>query len=256
MAQRRVVAQDERAHGGVRYPRMGAPERIDADVAVVGAGVAGLYAALTAAEAGARVAVISATPLAQTASYWAQGGLAAALAMDDSPQLHLEDTEARGARARAPLRRRGADERGAGDDPRAAAQGRRRSTPTATATWRSASRAATRAGGSCTPADRRRAGASRAQLSAVLVAQPGRAGPGDDARGGPLARGRARRRASCARTARPSGRAGRSSPPAAPPRCGGGRPILRARSASACCSPSAPGRRSPTSSSSSSTRPP
>ena len=75
---------------------MSAPERIDADVAVVGAGVAGLYAALTASEAGARVAVISATPLAQTASYWAQGGLAAALAVDDSPQLHLEDTERAG----------------------------------------------------------------------------------------------------------------------------------------------------------------
>lgn len=75
---------------------MSARERIDADVAVVGAGVAGLYAALTASEAGARVAVISATPLAQTASYWAQGGLAAALAVDDSPQLHLEDTERAG----------------------------------------------------------------------------------------------------------------------------------------------------------------
>ncbi len=71
---------------------MGA-ERIDVDVAVIGAGAAGLYAALTAADAGARVAVISATPLAQTASYWAQGGLAAALAVDDSPQLHLQDTE-------------------------------------------------------------------------------------------------------------------------------------------------------------------
>ena len=65
---------------------------LDADVAVVGAGVAGLYAALTAAAAGARVVVVSATELAQTASYWAQGGLAAALAVDDSPELHLEDT--------------------------------------------------------------------------------------------------------------------------------------------------------------------
>jgi L-aspartate oxidase len=66
------------------------------DVVVVGAGAAGLYAAVTAAERGARVAVVSATPLAQTASYWAQGGLAAALAVDDSPELHLEDTERAG----------------------------------------------------------------------------------------------------------------------------------------------------------------
>jgi L-aspartate oxidase len=69
---------------------------VDAEVAVVGAGAAGLYAALTAARAGARVALVSATPLAQTASYWAQGGLAAALAPDDSPDLHREDTEAAG----------------------------------------------------------------------------------------------------------------------------------------------------------------
>jgi len=63
-----------------------------ADVVVVGAGAAGLYAALTAARAGADVLLISATPLAETASYWAQGGLAAALAIDDSPELHLQDT--------------------------------------------------------------------------------------------------------------------------------------------------------------------
>jgi L-aspartate oxidase len=67
-----------------------------ADVAVVGAGAAGLYAALTAAEAGASVALVSATPLAQTASYWAQGGIAAALAVEDSPERHLADTVAAG----------------------------------------------------------------------------------------------------------------------------------------------------------------
>ena len=39
---------------------------------------------------------MSATPLARTASYWAQGGLAAALAQDDSPDLHREDTERAG----------------------------------------------------------------------------------------------------------------------------------------------------------------
>jgi L-aspartate oxidase len=65
---------------------------IDVDLAVVGAGGAGLYAALTAADAGARVALVSATPLAESSSYWAQGGLAASLAVDDSPERHLEDT--------------------------------------------------------------------------------------------------------------------------------------------------------------------
>jgi len=68
----------------------------DADVAVVGAGAAGLYAALCAARLGASVVLVSATPLAQTASYWAQGGLAAALSEEDSPELHLRDTERAG----------------------------------------------------------------------------------------------------------------------------------------------------------------
>jgi L-aspartate oxidase len=66
------------------------------DVAVVGAGAAGLYAALCAARDGADVLLVSATPLAETASYWAQGGLAAALAFDDSPEQHLADTVAAG----------------------------------------------------------------------------------------------------------------------------------------------------------------
>lgn len=69
---------------------------LEADLAVVGAGGAGLFSALTAARTGASVVLVSATPLAQTASYWAQGGLAAALAADDSPDLHRADTEAAG----------------------------------------------------------------------------------------------------------------------------------------------------------------
>jgi L-aspartate oxidase len=68
----------------------------EADIAVVGAGAAGLYAALCAAREHASVVLISATPLAQTASYWAQGGLAAALGPDDSFELHLRDTERAG----------------------------------------------------------------------------------------------------------------------------------------------------------------
>lgn len=71
-------------------------EPLRVDVAVVGAGGAGLYTALVAAEQGARVALVSRSPLAQSASYWAQGGIAAALAADDSPALHLEDTVAAG----------------------------------------------------------------------------------------------------------------------------------------------------------------
>jgi L-aspartate oxidase len=78
----------------------------EADVVVVGAGAAGLYAALCAAREGAAVVLISATPLAQTASYWAQGGLAAALAADDSFELHLADTERAG---RALVRRSAAE---------------------------------------------------------------------------------------------------------------------------------------------------
>jgi len=69
---------------------------LEADVVVVGAGAAGLYAALCAAREHASVVLVSATPLAQTASYWAQGGLAAALAADDSFELHLSDTELAG----------------------------------------------------------------------------------------------------------------------------------------------------------------
>jgi L-aspartate oxidase len=70
-----------------------APEvSCEADVAVVGAGAAGLYAALCAARERATAVLVSPTPLAETASYWAQGGLAAALGDDDSPELHLRDT--------------------------------------------------------------------------------------------------------------------------------------------------------------------
>ncbi|HEY2005528.1 MAG TPA: FAD-dependent oxidoreductase, partial [Solirubrobacteraceae bacterium] len=64
----------------------------ETQVAVVGAGAAGLYTALRVARQGARVVLISATPLAESSSWWAQGGLAAALAPGDSPARHLADT--------------------------------------------------------------------------------------------------------------------------------------------------------------------
>src|SRR5450755_265842 len=67
-------------------------EDAETQVAVVGAGAGGMYTALCAARDGARVALVSATPLAESSSYWAQGGLAAALTQDDSPELHMADT--------------------------------------------------------------------------------------------------------------------------------------------------------------------
>lgn len=70
-----------------------------AEVVVVGAGAAGLYAAISAAREGARTLLVSQAPLASTASYWAQGGIAAALGPDDSVELHQADTLAAGRRA-------------------------------------------------------------------------------------------------------------------------------------------------------------
>jgi L-aspartate oxidase len=66
------------------------------DVVVVGGGAAGLHSALTAADEGSRVAMVSRKPLSESSSFWAQGGLAAAIGRDDSPQLHAEDTLAAG----------------------------------------------------------------------------------------------------------------------------------------------------------------
>ncbi|MBI1683894.1 L-aspartate oxidase [Caulobacter hibisci] len=70
-------------------------QRVDFDGPVIlGAGLAGLTAALAAKTA----LVLSPTPLATgCSSAWAQGGLAAALAGDDTPSLHAADTIAAGA---------------------------------------------------------------------------------------------------------------------------------------------------------------
>jgi L-aspartate oxidase len=62
------------------------------DLLVVGSGIAGLITALTAAEQGADVMVVSKGALSSSASYHAQGGIAAACGEDDSPELHAADT--------------------------------------------------------------------------------------------------------------------------------------------------------------------
>jgi len=67
-------------------------KREGCDVAVVGAGVAGLSAALAAAEAGASVLVLAKASHRSSNSYAAQGGVAAAIGPGDDPALHAADT--------------------------------------------------------------------------------------------------------------------------------------------------------------------
>ena len=62
------------------------------DVIVVGAGIAGLSAALAAADSGAMVRVLAKASHRSTNSYAAQGGVAAAVGADDDPALHAADT--------------------------------------------------------------------------------------------------------------------------------------------------------------------
>src|SRR5579862_4201199 len=60
-------------------------------VIVVGGGVAGLTAALAAAE-GTEVLLLAKAPVRASNSWKAQGGIAAALGEGDSPALHAADT--------------------------------------------------------------------------------------------------------------------------------------------------------------------
>ncbi|RUT04701.1 L-aspartate oxidase [Dulcicalothrix desertica PCC 7102] len=66
------------------------------DVLVVGAGAAGLYTALCLPKE-TRVGLITKETISLSASDWAQGGIAAAVSPEDSPQLHIEDTLKAGA---------------------------------------------------------------------------------------------------------------------------------------------------------------
>lgn len=63
---------------------------------MVGGGAAGLHVALEVAAAGGRVTVVSRKPLTESASFRAQGGLAAAIAPGDTPAEHAADTFAAG----------------------------------------------------------------------------------------------------------------------------------------------------------------
>lgn len=80
----------------VRVPRrLTAPQpgwTTSADVIVVGSGIAGLTCALRLRERVDRVLLVTKTVLSAGSTQWAQGGIAAALDPEDTPDEHLHDT--------------------------------------------------------------------------------------------------------------------------------------------------------------------
>lgn len=68
--------------------------RIRTDIAVIGSGLAGLLAAITAHDAGRSVAIVAQGEIGRSSNSWlASGGLAAVTGVDpdDSPEQHLAD---------------------------------------------------------------------------------------------------------------------------------------------------------------------
>jgi L-aspartate oxidase len=72
---------------------------VDADVVVVGSGIAGLTAALRLRSRVAKVLVVTKDVLDAGSTQWAQGGIAAALGPGDTPEQHERDTLVAGAGA-------------------------------------------------------------------------------------------------------------------------------------------------------------
>ena len=82
------------AIGSRRYLSNFEPHRLPhlfTDTLVLGSGLAGLLAALEAAEAG-DVLVVTKDAAEQSATAYAQGGVAAAVSPQDSPEQHATDT--------------------------------------------------------------------------------------------------------------------------------------------------------------------
>ncbi len=63
------------------------------DVLVIGGGVAGLRAAIAAAEGGADVVILTKDSIDESNTWYAQGGIAAVLQPLDSVEAHIKDTE-------------------------------------------------------------------------------------------------------------------------------------------------------------------
>ena len=69
----------------------------ESDVVVVGSGVAGLTAAIEARQSGYRVTLVTKADVGEGSTVWAQGGVAAALGPEDTPEEHWRDTVVAGA---------------------------------------------------------------------------------------------------------------------------------------------------------------
>lgn len=82
---------------GIRLTAPAPGWSIDADVVVVGSGVAGLTTALRCASAGLATVVVTKARLDDGSTRWAQGGIAAAIGEGDTPEQHLDDTLVAGA---------------------------------------------------------------------------------------------------------------------------------------------------------------
>src|ERR687889_2065234 len=75
---------------------MPSPEQLRTRFLVVGSGIAGLHTAWRASQHG-EVLLLTKRSLFDSATAYAQGGIAAALGAGDSPTLHRQDTLAAGA---------------------------------------------------------------------------------------------------------------------------------------------------------------
>ncbi|MYV53021.1 L-aspartate oxidase [Streptomyces sp. SID3212] len=82
---------------GIRLAAPAPGWALDADVVVVGSGVAGLTTALRCTAAGLRTVVVTKARMDDGSTRWAQGGVAAALGEGDTPEQHLDDTLVAGA---------------------------------------------------------------------------------------------------------------------------------------------------------------
>ena len=68
---------------------------LDADFIIVGTGIAALRAAIDLGHSGKTIILTKSVATAGSTGY-AQGGIAAAVGVDDSPEQHAEDTGAAG----------------------------------------------------------------------------------------------------------------------------------------------------------------